>query len=83
MAVIDEVKIVLRDALELGDRADSFDMSTALFESLVEFDSMAVVNVVVALEDHFGFIIEDHEIDGEIFETVGSLTNFVQSKLGD
>jgi len=81
MAVIDEVKIVLRDALELGDRADSFDMSTALFESLVELDSMAVVHVVTALEDHFGFVIEDHEIDGDIFETVGTLTTFVQSKV--
>jgi len=82
MAVIDEVKIVLRDALELGERADSFDSSTALFESLVELDSMAVVHVVTALEDHFGFIIEDHEIDGDIFETVGTLTTFVQSKVG-
>jgi acyl carrier protein len=81
MAVIDEVKIVLRDALELGERADSFDSSTALFESLVELDSMAVVHVVTALEDHFGFIIEDHEIDGDIFETVGTLTTFVQSKV--
>jgi acyl carrier protein len=81
MAVIDEVKIVLRDALELGDRADSFDMSTALFESLVELDSMAVVHVVTALEDHFGFVIEDHEIDGDIFETVGTLSTFVQSKV--
>jgi len=81
MAVIDEVKIVLRDALELGERADSFDSSTALFESLVELDSMAVVHVVTALEDHFGFVIEDHEIDGDIFETVGTLTTFVQSKV--
>jgi acyl carrier protein len=80
-AVLDEVKIVLRDELELGDRADGFDRSTPLFESLVEFDSMAVVQVVTALEDRFGFIIEDHEIDGEIFETVGSLTTFVESKL--
>jgi acyl carrier protein len=81
MAVIDEVKIVLRDALELGERAEGFDSSTPLFESLVELDSMAVVHVVTALEDHFGFVIEDHEIDGDIFETVGTLTTFVQSKV--
>ena len=81
MAVIDEVKNVLRDELELGDRADSFDGSTPLFENLVEFDSMAVVQVVTALEERFGFIIEDHEIDGDIFETVGTLTTFVESKL--
>ncbi|MCB1728823.1 MAG: acyl carrier protein, partial [Gammaproteobacteria bacterium] len=49
--------------------------------SIPEFDSMAVVSVITALEDQLGIIVEDDDISGETFETLGNLTQFVQSKL--
>jgi acyl carrier protein len=42
---------------------------------------MAVVTLISAFEDRFGFTIDDDEIDGAIFATLGSLTNFVATKL--
>ena len=42
---------------------------------------MAVVSVIAKLEDYFGFSIEDDEISGQVFETLGSLSAFVESKL--
>ena len=50
--------------------------------ALPELDSMAVVTVITTLEDRFGFSVADDEIDGSVFATVGSLTEFVRSKLG-
>jgi acyl carrier protein len=41
---------------------------------------MAVVGVITALEDHFGITIDDDEIDGSTFATVGSLAGFVNGK---
>ncbi|GAB4391145.1 MAG: acyl carrier protein [Kiloniellaceae bacterium] len=81
MAVIDEVKQVLGETLQLGERAKSFTADTPLFGAIPEFDSMAVVTVVTALEERFGIFIEDDEISAEIFETVGSLASFVEQKL--
>jgi len=81
MAVIDEVKQVLGETLQLGERAKSFTADTPLFGAIPEFDSMAVVTVVTALEERFGIFIEDDEISAEIFETVGSLAAFVEQKL--
>ena len=81
MATIDEVKTVLRDTLQLGDRVGEFDASTPLFGSLPELDSMAVVALVTALEERFDFIVDDEEINGEVFETMGTLTEFVERKL--
>ncbi len=81
MKVIDTVKIVLRETLQLGEKADRFDATTGLFGSIAEFDSMAVVTVVTALEERFGIVIEDGEINAEIFDTVGSLSQFVEKKL--
>jgi acyl carrier protein len=39
------------------------------------------VNVLTALEEYFGFTIEDDEISATAFETLGSLTRFVEDKL--
>ncbi len=81
MATIDHVKTVLRDTLQLGDRADAFVASTPLFGSLPEFDSMAVVTVITALEERFDIVVDDEDITAEVFETVGSLAEFLDEKL--
>ncbi len=42
---------------------------------------MAVINVLTAMEDRFGFAVEDDEIDAQTFATFGSLAAFVESKM--
>lgn len=81
MSEIQEIKSILRGSLQLGDRAGELTESTQLLGSLPELDSMAVVTVITALEDFYGFIVEDDEISAETFETVGSLSDFVKEKL--
>lgn len=77
---LDEVKAVLVSSLGIEDRADSIGASTTLFGGIPELDSLAVLELVTAIEDKFGITIEDEEFGGEIFETLGSLTEFVESK---
>ncbi|MGH8654920.1 MAG: acyl carrier protein [Gammaproteobacteria bacterium] len=81
MATIDEVKMVLGDALQLGERAQRLEANTRLLGNLPELDSMAVVTVLTSLEEHFGFIINDDEISAETFATLASLSEFVGQKL--
>jgi acyl carrier protein len=78
---IDDVKRILADVLSLGDGAASLDAQSPLLGAIPELDSMAVVNLIGALEEHFGFVIDDDEISANTFETVGSLTAFVEHKL--
>ena len=77
-----EVLSVLDDVLSLNGRAAQFNATTPLLRSLSELDSMAVVGIVTMLEERFDFIVDDDEIDGETFETVGTLVDFVSGKLG-
>lgn len=42
---------------------------------------MAVVSVITSLEERFGISVEDDELDGSTFATVGSLVDFVEAKL--
>jgi acyl carrier protein len=76
-----DVKAVLITTLGVADRAGSLDAATPLFGSLPELDSMAVVELVCALEARFGITIEDDEVSADIFETLGALTDFVDAKL--
>ena len=80
MAVIEQVREVLRTSLQLGAKADSLEASTPLLGNLPELDSMAVATLIAALEEHFDIFIEDDEISAETFETFGSLCTFIDEK---
>jgi acyl carrier protein len=75
-----EVLTILEQVLNLRGRSRSFTLQTPLLGSLPELDSMAVVSVITALEERFGFAVADDEIDGSTFATVGDLVAFVDGK---
>lgn len=81
MSSLDAIKTVLRETLQLGERVEQFDAATPLFGAIPELDSMAVVTVITALEDRFGIMVDDDEITAATFETVGSLSDYVDQKL--
>lgn len=81
MATMEDVKTVLGDALQLGERVEQLDAATQLLGNIPELDSMAVVTVITSLEEHFGFIVDDDEIGADTFATLGSLSEFVDQKL--
>jgi acyl carrier protein len=83
MQHLEEVKNILSDTLSLGERKNSLNEDSVLLGSLPELDSMAVVNVITALEEHFGITVDDDEISASTFETLGSLSHFVEQKLAE
>jgi len=81
MDVNRETLNVLDEVLSLGGRASSFTRDTHLLGAIPELDSMAVVTLISTLEERFGIVVDDDDIDGETFATVGSLSDFVSAKL--
>lgn len=81
MVSLGDVKQIIAEVLQIGDRINDYDAESGLLGSIPEFDSMAVVTVITSLEENLGIYIEDDEIDGEVFETFGSLHAFVNNKL--
>ncbi|MDM5176034.1 acyl carrier protein [Massilia sp. DJPM01] len=78
---LEDIKTILTDVLSLGDAGKALNEQSALLGSIPELDSMAVVNLMAALEEHFGITIDDDEISASTFETLGSLNAFVKQKL--
>lgn len=77
-----DVLRTLDDVLSLGGRAMHFTRDTPLLGAVPELDSMAVVTLITSLEERFGITVDDDEIDGATFGSVGSLVDFVAAKLG-
>ena len=81
MEVWREVVQVLEEVLRLDGRSATFTCDTHLLGAIPELDSMAVVALLTGLEERFGIAVDDDDIDGETFATVGALADFVSAKI--
>ena len=80
--VAETVRRVLADVLALKPAvAAGLHRDTPLFGALPELDSMAVAGLLTELEDRLGIIIDDDDVDGELFATFGSLVDFANAKV--
>lgn len=78
--VLDGVRSTLLDTLALHDRADSITADTALFGDLPELDSLALVELITALEVRFEFEMDEADITAEVFDNLGSLAAYIATK---
>lgn len=76
-----EVVDILDEVLCLNGRGAEWTLETPLLGAVPELDSMAVIGVLNLIEERFGFVVEDDEVDGRTFETLGVLVAFVEEKL--
>lgn len=81
MVAFEDVRDMLGDVLQLGERTERLEPDTPLAGSLPELDSMAVVAVLTAIEERWQVPLEDDEIGAETFATVGSLHDFIEAKV--
>jgi len=76
---IDAVKGVVVDTLGIADRADQIGPTTPLLGALPELDSMAVLQLILALEEHFDITVDDEDVTAEAFESLERLTALVDA----
>ncbi|MBP6707708.1 MAG: acyl carrier protein [Candidatus Accumulibacter sp.] len=81
MDIRNEVVAILDEVLSLKGRASGFSLDTPLLGAIPELDSMAVVALITSLEERFGLVVEDDEIDGSVFASLATLIDFVRGKL--
>lgn len=81
MSILNIVLKVLDNELNLQGKALEFTADTKLRGSLPQLDSMAIVSLVTALEEQLGFEFPEDQLDGAIFESVGTLVDCVTQLL--
>ena len=83
MDSLDLTRNIVRDSLQLGAQADDFDRDTQLLGEIPEFNSLTITSIITAIEDSLDVEVDDADITAEIFETVGSLADFVALKMAE
>ena len=76
------LRSILSDLLGLSaEQVAEMDDDTELFGAIPELDSMAVAGLLTEMEDRLNILIDDEDVDAELFETFGNLTAFAKAKV--
>lgn len=71
---------ILYTILQLDKERHPLQHNSPLLGAYAELDSMAIMGIISGIEEQFQIIVEDDELSAELFETVGSLLDFIRSK---
>ena len=73
-------QVLLKNAIK-GIDPDELKVDSQLIEYGVGLDSVATLELVVALEEEFKIRIDESEITPEIFETIKSMSQYIAQKI--
>jgi len=77
------IKKVIQKRLKMKAKMEVLSKETPLIGKGLGLDSVGVLELVVGLEEEFNIIFEDSELKRELFENIGSLTNYIKEKLAE
>lgn len=79
--LIEQIIEIVRQSVGLSDSSIELTEDTPLIGHLPEFDSQSVVTILLGLEEVFPITISDDEVSAEMFVTIGTIRDFVASKV--
>ena len=84
VAVVEQkIKEILIRELEIDPAfVQGVDAKTPLLGRGIGLDSMETLTLVTGIEQEFGVQVEDDELTTGLFQSLGTLTEFVVQKLG-
>ena len=77
-SILKDVKIIVRDVVGNELLPDPLGDDFPLVGNVL--DSMAITNLIIGIEEHFGFVFSDDELTAEAFSTPATLAGLVAEK---
>jgi len=75
--IVAQLKAIIADQLEVNLVADEIDEQDSFFEGGMGIDSVAVVELIVITEDHFGVEFVDEDLVPEWFRSLRAFAELV------
>ena len=79
--IIRRVKEVIVKALNLQVASEEIPDDESLFGGGMGLDSTATLEIIFAVEEEFGFEVDDDELRVELFDSVRTIAEYVGGKL--
>ena len=79
-SIHERIKNLICDGLVVGISRDDLNDNTSLINDL-QLDSIQMIELITKLEGEFDIELEDEDFDFEVFSTIDSLAEFVNSKM--
>jgi acyl carrier protein len=74
---VTDVAGIVASVLGIEERAQTLSEDTPLLGAMPELDSLAVVELITALSERYGFDPDDVDLSGDTFDTIGTLATFI------
>jgi len=68
--------------LVLKDQVSELSEESSLIDDLI-FDSLQILNLIVLIEEEFGFVSEAEELELDMFDKISMLIDFIQQKIAE
>lgn len=78
--VIERIRQLVVDALELGVSPEEIDPDEPLFGGDATVDSMGSLELVAAIEREYGLRVPDDDLRVELFDSVRTLADYVRQR---
>ena len=78
--VTEQLKAIVAEELDVNLKVEEIDENASLFEDGLGFDSIATVEFISLIEQHFGIEFSDGELNPELFSSLKVLADFIASK---
>jgi acyl carrier protein len=79
--IVNQLKDIIANKLDVNLAYDEIDENVSLFEDGLGLDSIAIVDLIVSIENLFSLSIEDKELNADLFKNLKILSEFVRNKL--
>ena len=79
--IAQRVKQALVQGLQLKINPEDIADDEPLFGEGLDADSIAALEIVFALEEEFGFEVEDEDLRVDLFDSVRTLTSYIEGRL--
>lgn len=79
--ILDQLKEIIINKLDINISKSEIKNDVSLFEDGIGLDSIAIVQFIVLIEEHFKFKFQDNDISLDLFKNLDNLSDFIKNKL--